>query len=911
MTDTGKGRNKRIITVIVPVENDAELERFFDFNGKSVLINKKIEWIFAGEFDKEGRKGLERDNVKCLFSNEKESRTSLFERALNQACGDYINISHPFVRFEPFYFTRVLKAISENGEYELIASDSKRDKEQKKRNIINYRLKTKIISYRNDDVSILIFPQSFFLRKTVVDRIDRSMFCDAEYELMLVISAMRLNKKLLFLPLTMLFHSIKIGRLPKRCFRASEKSFYSEALRNYYLPMLQEYAEKNNSVPIWVQRIVYYQLFVKYRNNFNASDKQLLIGEELEEFLELSRSLLQFIDDRLIMGAIPLKHEKPAISLRNLFEWIKYDGADESLKRSFYIKDGKVHYSQCGISLRQKSLQLVNVNAMTRRDGMLVIDASYGLSLFHEMYPDAIRAVVNGVEQDVEGNGVYSLSKVFGEPINKKYTFQVKVPEQTIREKDTIIEFIAKIGDERVKFGLLFPKVQSKINVRCEYSRYRIFDDKCVVYENNAIVIRRFTDQEYMEYEKGFLKEIRSRIKNRESRRMLIDLRRQYMRSADELKKTRRWIYFDKLYKAGDNGEYQFRYAMDHKSDDGIEHYYVLKKDAEEWDSLNREYPGHILEFGSQQCRLYGLTAENIVATHPDIVRFIGFNDKQASYVKDLFNPNLICIAHGVTIQKNADYQNRLYDNTMFYTTSSKYEIKHLLHPIYGYDESELALTGMARFDGLVNRDKRQILITPTWRRSLAGATGEDGKKMHSDEFKKSSYYKIYDSLINDERIIRTAKETGYRVIFLLHPLMSSQIEDYHRNDYVDIIPASGNMSYEKILTESSLMVTDYSGIHYDFGYMRKPVIYYQPKEVPMRFEEGGMKFKTMGFGPVCYEYEEAVALICEYMKNECRMPEQFKRNADDFFAFDDHNNCERIYNAISEWTRKRQENKN
>lgn len=51
---------------------------------------------------------------------------------------------------------------------------------------------------------------------------------------------------------------------------------------------------------------------------------------------------------------------------------------------------------------------------------------------------------------------------------------------------------------------------------------------------------------------------------------------------------------------------------------------------------------------------------------------------------------------------------------------------------------------------------------------------------------------------------------------------MSAQLEDFDRNDYVELIPATGDMSYEKILTESSLMVTDYSGVQFDFAYQRQ-----------------------------------------------------------------------------------------
>ena len=66
---------------------------------------------------------------------------------------------------------------------------------------------------------------------------------------------------------------------------------------------------------------------------------------------------------------------------------------------------------------------------------------------------------------------------------------------------------------------------------------------------------------------------------------------------------------------------------------------------------------------------------------------------------------------------------------------------------------------------------------------------------------------------------------------------MSAQLEDFDRNDYVELIPATGDMSYEKILTESSLMVTDYSGVQFDFAYQRKPLVYYHPDALPPHYE--------------------------------------------------------------------------
>ena len=60
-----------------------------------------------------------------------------------------------------------------------------------------------------------------------------------------------------------------------------------------------------------------------------------------------------------------------------------------------------------------------------------------------------------------------------------------------------------------------------------------------------------------------------------------------------------------------------------------------------------------------------------------------------------------------------------------------------------------------------------------------------------------------------------------------------------------------------------------------------------------------------MGFGEICTKTEELVDTLCEYMKNECQMKEEYVQRADNFFEYRDHNNCKRIYDQIMEFQAK------
>ena len=216
-----------------------------------------------------------------------------------------------------------------------------------------------------------------------------------------------------------------------------------------------------------------------------------------------------------------------------------------------------------------------------------------------------------------------------------------------------------------------------------------------------------------------------------------------------------------------------------------------------------------------------------------------------------------------------------------------------------GYDA--LKLTGIPRYDGLKDRHKKQIMISPTWRMQAAMAvkTNEGEQRDYNPLFKESEYYKVYNSLINDSRLIEAAKKYGYRIKYLLHPIVSSQVEDFDKNDYVDIVPSVGDMSYEDMFCESALMVTDFSGVQFDFAYMRKPVVYLHHEDIPQHYEEGAFFYDTMGFGEICHTNDELIDVLIEYMKQDCKMKEEYVRRADDFFYYSDHANCKRVYETI------------
>ena len=87
---------------------------------------------------------------------------------------------------------------------------------------------------------------------------------------------------------------------------------------------------------------------------------------------------------------------------------------------------------------------------------------------------------------------------------------------------------------------------------------------------------------------------------------------------------------------------------------------------------------------------------------------------------------------------------------------------------------------------------------------------------------------------------------------------------------------------------------------------MRRPVIYahFDREEFfggGHVYTEGYFDYERDGFGEVEHDLDGTVERIIEYMANGCQMKDEYRARADRFFAFNDRNNCQRVYDKLME----------
>lgn len=682
-----------------------------------------------------------------------------------------------------------------------------------------------------------------------------------------------------------------------------EKDWYTRSFRDILCPMLDKYRESR-----LVQSVAAYLVELRFAANRNDRNKNILLKDDLQGFFDAMKDVLQRIEDDILVkytfaGVNLLPKYMGLVLLR-----IKY--GDEALMPDISASTTEFAASYQSVLLDKSGAMKVNLMAIDYEDSALIFDGeltnAYILN-FDEIQLYADVTTEQGTRQySVMKNEIYSLDKYFGFSMKKGYTFQVRIPLNKEEHLRHSIVFILRYKFCTVNLPLVFAKSQARLVNDFGLSYWR-FEDYVLFYKGKGHELiarpcgKGFLLDREVKLMLQYLKKAKSTVDKKRSCKA-IALRCAYWMTKPFFSKKQVWMTFDQLFKGGDNGEYFFRYVEELKRKD-LKIYYVINKNSGDYKRLKADYK-HVLGFNTIYHKLVSLHTDMVFATRVDVKLYCGYGPELDRYFRGLLDYQIFCLQHGLTIQRIAQYQNRLFDNTKLYFCVSPYEIDNLMHPVYGYEKEVLKLTGAPRYDGLKNNDKRQILITPTWRRNVTSGTNKKGY-MHdySPNFKNTEYYRLYNSLINDERLIECAKRCNYRLIYLLHPILSPQLDDFTRNDYVEIIAGANNdLNYETILTESSLMVTDYSGVQFDFAYMRKPIVYYHPDTLPPQYDEGGLNYSTMSFGPVCKNHEQIVDCLCAYMEKDCKLEDMYVKRANQFFAFDDHQNCKRVFEAAQEF---------
>lgn len=699
----------------------------------------------------------------------------------------------------------------------------------------------------------------------------------------------------------------------------TDKGWYLDTLKGHSLLMIEYYLKKYGEIPIFIQNRLLYNMKLRFIVNKSRNNKQILDEDEAKEFFELCRQVLQYIDDVLLISSrtfndkLGLNYALQCMFLNTKYDSqaeIKYflDAASEEERLHLPVLKNQAYQSDV-VRIQINGRKLPNFIVPKLTLDVANCDKKYLVLEFSA--PDYLKRAelnfsvkFNNKCVELEETVRYAEVSYLGQKPIKRYTFRIRIPFKYMEKKNSLICCLEQEGHKLI-LPIKSGRYPARISSKYPYS-YWCFGDYMMHFNRTKkskceIIIEKKTFLRHFGKESLFLiNMLRPKYRARKAflTRML------YWIMYPSYHKKNIWLTYDKLYKGGDCGEYFYKYMVSRKDSD-VFPVYVINADAPDRKRLEKEGYEPLI-YNSLKHRLIYLHSKMIFATHAGVYNYNAITAKELMFFQDLLNADATCIQHGLTVQYLAFNANRTYNNNKRYYCASKYEVNNLLNPDYGYDDpSVIRLTGIPRYDGLINNDQKQILITPTWRSYIAlPQFDKNNTRPYSPDFKNTDYFKIYNELISDKRLVETARKTGYKLIYLIHPAVCQQRQDYTVHEGVEIVSAL-ETDYEKILTESSLMVTDYSGVQFDFAYMRKPIVYYHPKELPPHYQEGGFFYDTQGFGEICERHEEIINYLCEYMENGCKLKPFYREREDDFFAYSDLNSCQRIFDDALEFQKE------
>lgn len=667
--------------------------------------------------------------------------------------------------------------------------------------------------------------------------------------------------------------------------KCSDFAYYPVA-EGVFLKLLLEAKETYGYIPKFIQFTVMSQLQWRFSSPDKGERETRLLGNDgYRQYKELCISILKYIDDDVI-----LKQKK--IWSENHFDMLsrKYN-----CKPAAVYENGDIFFDIKGVRITTSVSRCYIRLDFLKIEGNILHIEGYGMNYI----PD-IKLLIKVNGKEIKYNSVdrdankYSFDYI----VYYATTFSADIPLERSCDK-TEISFWGKYNEIEVEKKAI--RYSKTMPLSSAYDKSYYLENNWAIRQETAKIIVYNMEKPYaaeQNFEAQFTNQVKASKSNVSD---VLDLRNRALYQLAMKPKNRKiWLISDRVNAANDNGEAFFRF-INTLDDPSIEAYFVIGRDSVDFERM-REF-GNVVEYGSRQHLQLQLMADYIISSAGDeqVVNPWHQKNDEAEVMRDLLaRPKFIFLQHGVTMNDLSSWLDRYNKNITGFICTAPREAQSILDYKYYYKPENVWLTGFPRHDRLYHDEKRYVTIMPTWRKWLA-----DGKNSNqpTEGFTGTDYFNFYNGLLNNRRLLDAAKKYNYTICFKPHPNVQTVINLFDRNNEVKFFDQE--KTYSEIYAESDLVMTDYSSACMDFALLKKPIVFCQFDEQQF-FENHTVKhgyydYEQDGFGEVTYDMESLIDVTIDYMKNGCKVHEPYASRMNKFFAFHDHNNCERVYRKIKE----------
>ncbi|MBR3553434.1 MAG: CDP-glycerol glycerophosphotransferase family protein [Clostridia bacterium] len=667
--------------------------------------------------------------------------------------------------------------------------------------------------------------------------------------------------------------------------------YYGNSPRKHYFGLIEQSKERYGAVLPYIQNVLAYDIGWRF---YVPPPPELCADPAfLPAYETMLRSVLKEIDDQYLIA----NEIHPHFERKNAMYRMKH-GVDIYNDAVFDAAHGTVSLGDIDLIHLDKNPQAFRIMTLDVKKNTLYLEGlafrwlfrcfpGQKKKLFLKVGKTRTQLELLPFKHDLERSYYGERKKCF------RFCARVRLTKDSFDEKGRLrIRLLFAVGKARCSVALGYGR--SLPNRRVNKKAYSVFGKYIVICGKTGILVERprSVKRARLRYE---LAQWAFLLKKGKLPLLLLRLRVLLLSFC--VRNQSVWLLSDRAENAGDNGEVFFKYLTTH-TPLGVRPVFAISQNAQCADRLQSE--GETVFLEDKKYRTLFLRADKIISSSANEFTLNPF-DRDARYLRDLFPRRFYYLQHGVACADLSAWLNKYSKNIHMICAASKRERRAFLKGAYYYGKRALPVTGQARFDELTDHREKLILVLPTWRKAIRESYDENTTSVYFPGFKDTDYFKYFNRLINDERLLAAMREKGYRGLFCIHPIHMKQAPDFTQNDVFSVNP--GYVDYNDVFARAAMMVTDYSSVLFDFAYLRKRVLYTQPDKdeffAAQTYDEGYFCYERDGFGPVCYDYDATVDAMIAAVNEDCVNPPQYVERVDKFFAFHDQNNSRRILEAI------------
>lgn len=358
------------------------------------------------------------------------------------------------------------------------------------------------------------------------------------------------------------------------------------------------------------------------------------------------------------------------------------------------------------------------------------------------------------------------------------------------------------------------------------------------------------------------------------------------------------WIIAERGTDARDNASHLFRYIRENHPEINI--CYIISRDAQDREAMANL--GRVVDYRSFEHFLVFAISQVKISTHimgfaPDMLLF-----KDLDKILPIRGIKIF-LQHGI-ILSDLPY---LYANNVkldLFVCSAKKEWEFVRNG-FGHPGEVVQRLGLCRYDRLPctpPEKSRVLLLMPTWRIYIHDSIFNDR------QFMQCEYYRAFQHLLNNPRLAQLLEKYDYTLKFFPHHGAQTYVHCFQAESSRIRIVDAKQQGVQQALIEADALLTDYSSVFFDFGYMMKPMLFYQFDQADFRqrqYQQGYFSYENDGFGPVCTQEDAFVDALERLLENDCALSDEYRSRIEGFFTIRDDQNCRRNFDAISKLWKK------